>query len=237
MSSSILTPSADADARETRAEQVFHDLQRAIITGELAAGSKLSEPALASRYGISRGTLRAALHRLEGHRLVVREAHIGTRVVTLELSSLIELFQIRESLEGLACRLAAARMPASEIASLSRLLDQHAESPDFSAGRGYCHQEGDFDFHYRIVQASGNAALTQMLGDGLYQRLRIYRVQLAADAGRAPQAMIEHRRILEALAARDGELAELLMRRHIAASRHHIERRLSAQSSTEETSP
>lgn len=213
----------------TRADQIYAALEHAIVEGRLEAGSKLSEPALARHYQISRGTLRAALHQLEAKRLVVREPHLGTRVASLSLGGLIELFQIRESLEGLACRLAAEHMSDREIADLRTLLDKHEHSKDFSTGRGYCHQEGDYDFHLRLVLASGNAALGEMLGDGLYQRLHMYRTQLAANPERAQRALAEHRRIVDALAERDGELAEMLMRRHIATSRHHIQQRLSAQ--------
>ena len=209
---------------ETLSENVFRRIQSAIIKGEIAPGSKISEPELARTYGISRGPLREAIHRLEGQRLLVRIPHVGARVVSLSHAELIELYEIRESLEGMACRLAAERMTAEEIDDLRRVLDTHERDSAFQAGVGYYQQEGDFDFHYRIIQGSGNKTLTQMLCGDLYQLVRMYRIQFSATPNRPRQAFAEHHRILDAIADRDGELAELLMRRHIGASKRNIER-------------
>ncbi len=216
------------DDPETLSEQVFRQIQAAIVSGQIAPGSKISEPELARSYGISRGTLREAIHRLEGQRLLVRVPHVGARVVELSHAELIELYEIRESLEGMACRLAAERMSPKEIEELRRVLEMHERDAAFQAGVGYYQQEGDFDFHYRIIQGSGNRTLTQMLCGDLYQLVRMYRIQFSATPNRPRQAFAEHHRILDAIAEGDGELAELLMRRHIAASKRNIERHYQA---------
>lgn len=219
------TPTIDAvEDAGTRAEHVFRRIQAAIVKGEIAPGSKISEPELARTYGISRGPLREAIHRLEGQRLLVRIPHVGARVVSLDRDELIELYEIRESLEGMACRLAAERMTQAEIDDLRRVLDTHERDEAFQAGVGYYQQEGDFDFHYRIIQGSGSRTLVKMLCGELYQLVRMYRIQFSATPNRPPQAFAEHHRILDAIAERDGELAELLMRRHIGASKRNIER-------------
>lgn len=209
---------------ETLSESVFRRIQAAIVEGDIAPGSKISEPELARTYGISRGPLREAIHRLEGQRLLVRVPHVGARVVSLSHAELIELYEIRESLEGMACRLAAERMSDEEVAELRRVLETHERDAAFQAGVGYYQQEGDFDFHYRIIQGSGNRTLAQMLCGELYQLVRMYRIQFSATPNRPRQAFTEHHRILDAIADRDGELAELLMRRHIGASKHNIAR-------------
>lgn len=208
---------------ETLSEQVFRSIQAAIVRGEIAPGSKISEPELARVYGISRGPLREAIHRLEGQRLLVRVPHVGARVVSLGQSELIELYEIRESLEGMACRLAAERMTQGDVDELRHVLETHERDEAFRAGRGYYQQEGDFDFHYRIIQGSGNQTLVKLLCDELYQLVRMYRIQFSKTPNRPHQAFSEHHRILDAIAERDGELAELLMRRHIAASRRNAE--------------
>jgi len=223
-------PSVTQDDSETLSENVFRRIQAAIVKGEIAPGSKISEPELARTYGISRGPLREAIHRLEGQRLLVRIPHVGARVVSLSHAELIELYEIRESLEGMACRLAAERMTVEEIDELRRVLDTHERDAAFQAGVGYYQQEGDFDFHYRIIQGSGNRTLTQMLCGELYQLVRMYRIQFSATPNRPRQAFAEHHRILDAIAERDGELAELLMRRHIGASKRNIERHYQAAS-------
>ena len=208
----------------TLSEQVFRSIQASIVCGDIAPGSKISEPELARTYGISRGPLREAIHRLEGQRLLVRVPHVGARVVSLSHAELIELYEIRESLESMACRLAAQRMSQAEVDQLRSVLDTHERDAAFQAGVGYYQQEGDYYFHYKIIQGSGNHMLMQLLTEELYQLVRMYRIQYSTTPNRPQQAFKEHHGILDAIAARDGELAELLMRRHIAASRRNIER-------------
>ncbi|MDH2435523.1 GntR family transcriptional regulator [Pokkaliibacter sp. MBI-7] len=228
--SKILSPMLpDSHDDKTLSDHVFRKLQTAIVKGEMAPGSKISEPELARTYGISRGPLREALSRLEGQKLLVRIPHVGARVVSLSHEELIELYQVRESLEGLACRLAAERMQPHEIEELRRVLDAHEQDEAFQAGRGYYQQEGDYDFHYRIVQGTGNQMLIRILCNELYQLARMYRIQYSATPNRPRQAFAEHHRILDAIAEGDGELAEMLMRRHISASRRNIERQIERQ--------
>ncbi|WP_095066959.1 GntR family transcriptional regulator [Pseudomonas sp. Irchel 3A18] len=228
MLDAVEASTAVVEDSETLSENVFRRIQAAIVKGEIAPGSKISEPELARTYGISRGPLREAIHRLEGQRLLVRVPHVGARVVSLSHAELIELYEIRESLEGMACRLAAERMTAEQIDELRTVLDTHERDAAFQAGVGYYQQEGDFDFHYRIIQGSGNKTLSQMLCGELYQLVRMYRIQFSTTPNRPRQAFAEHYRILDAIAERDGELAELLMRRHIGASRRNIERHYQA---------
>jgi DNA-binding GntR family transcriptional regulator len=221
------SPTESAADGETLSDHVLRQIQSAIVKGEIAPGSKISEPELARAYGISRGPLREALHRLEGQKLLVRTPHVGARVVSLSRVELGELYQIRESLEGLACRLAAERMLPEQVDELREVLREHERDAAFQAGKGYYLQEGDYDFHYRIVQGSGNGMLIRLLCNELYQLARMYRIQHSTTPNRPQQAFAEHHRILDAIADGDGELAEMLMRRHIRTSRLNIERQIS----------
>ncbi len=216
----------------TLAEQVTAALQRAIVTGEFAPGSKLNEPELARRYGVSRGPLREAISRLEARRLLSVTPNSGARVIALDTAELIALFETREALEGQAARLAARRMAEVDIAELSGLLDAHAAQIAADGGCAYYQDEGDFDFHYRIASGAGNALLKGILLDDLYQLLRMYRFRLSVSEGRAEQALNEHRQILAAISDRDADLAEMLMRRHVAAGRKRFE-----QSQSEYSAP
>lgn len=210
----------------TLTENVFKQIQTAIVLGQIPAGSKISEPELARTYGISRGPLREAIHRLEGQRLVERTAHVGARVVSLSLQQFKELYQIRASLEGLACNLAAQHIDKKQILALRDVLRMHAEDENFKAGKGYYLQEGQDDFHYCIIKSSGNKTLEKMLCDELYHLIRMYRIQFSNTPDRPSKAWDEHIRILDAIAEGDGELAELLMHRHINASYKIIEQTL-----------
>ncbi|MDN6179918.1 MAG: GntR family transcriptional regulator [Halomonas subglaciescola] len=224
-------PGADEGApleKRTLAERVFHQLQGAIVRGELAPGSKITEPGLATTYGISRGPLREAMRRLEAHRLIERVPHVGARVVKLTMPELLELFDVREALESMAARLAAAYMTPEEIAGLRDVLAVHESQSDLQRGEAYYQREGDLDFHYRIVQGSHNRMLVNLLCDDLYYLVRLYRTQFSASGARPHKAFVEHHRIVDAIEAGDAELAELLMRRHVAASRANVAERYAA---------
>lgn len=210
----------------TAADRLLVEMQRAIVEGNIQAGSKMSEPELARRFNVSRAPLREALARLERCHLVERTPNTGARVVQLSTAGLVALYQIREELEGLACRLAAEQMPEQEIQALQQLLDQHLASQRVREGESYYQEAGDLDFHYRVILGSQNPYLINMLCDELYFLVRMYRVQLGMNGPRVSRAFDEHKAILSAIANRDGELADLLMRRHISASRRNIELQL-----------
>ncbi|AAV82268.1 GntR family transcriptional regulator [Idiomarina loihiensis] len=216
----------------TSSDRVLFEIQRAIVEGDIAAGCKISEPELARRFNVSRAPLREALARLERCHLIERIPNAGARVVTLSLEGLISLYQIREELEGLACRLAAEQMPDNEIDELRQLLDKHLQTQRVREGESYYQEAGDLDFHYRIILGSKNQYLINMLCDELYYLVRMYRVQMGMNGPRVSRAFDEHKAIINAIANRDGELADLLMRRHIGASRKNIELRLQTEKET-----
>ncbi len=215
-----------AEFPSTIADRLFDEIRRAIVSGEIPAGSKISEPVLAGRYGISRGPLREAMRRLEASRLVERRANQGARVITLSGTQLLEIYQVREALEGMAARLAATHMPAAEVADLRRLLEGHHAQVAADGGRAYFQGEGDLDFHYRIVQGSRNSRLVGLLCNDLYHLVRMYRFQFGMSGTRAVPALREHDLMVDVIADGDGDMAECLMRGHIRASRINVERRL-----------
>ena len=213
----------------TIAERAFRKIRQAIVEGEIPAGSKISEPELAKKYGISRGSLREAIGRLEACILVVRKANIGARVIGMSSEQLLEIYDVREALEGMAARLAATHMSDKEIADLRRLLIQHGDEIQQEHGQAYFQKEGDLDFHYRIVQGSKNNRLIGLLCDDLYHHMRLYRYQFGMRSQRATRAFVEHEHIVVAISNRDGEMAELLMRAHVRSSRKNIQNLLNAE--------
>ncbi len=219
--------SEEALPREsTKSENLTELLVEAIVEGKIAAGSKISEPELAKQYSVSRGPLREAMMRLEGLGLIERIPHVGARVITLTQQGLVDLYAVRESLEGMAARLAARSISDVEIDALEQLLSHHSEHINKVEGASYFHQQGDFDFHYRIIKASRNSKLINLLCHELYHQLRMYRYQSPRSHSRPVAALKEHMFILEAIKNRDEELAEMLMRRHISRSRILIEQQI-----------
>lgn len=208
----------------TSADKTFYRLRTDIVEGQIAAGSKLSETELSTKYQVSRAVVREAINRLESCNLVERKANIGARVVALSPQGLVQLYQVRESLEGMAARLAAKNMTDDEIAALNDLLSSHFQ--EVKQGQSYYQEAGDVDFHYRIILGSKNQHLISMLLNGIYHLVRMYRVQLGMAGPRVTTAFDEHRHIVQAISHRDEELAEMLMRRHILYSKNNIAAKL-----------
>lgn len=205
--------------QQTLAERLFDDLTAAILDGTLLPGAKLSEPQLARRYGVSRGPLREAMHRLQERRLIVRTANQGARVVQPSGEGLAEIFVLREALEGVAAREAALKAEPADIAALVAALARHQEALGACVDTGLPPDNAaDRDFHVLIAKTSRNKLLIQLLCTELYPLLRLYRGRSAETTVQSWRAFEEHRRVLQAIEDRDGELAEIQMRRHIAAA-------------------
>jgi DNA-binding GntR family transcriptional regulator len=218
----------------TLAEQVYHRLSAAIVAGELAPGAKISEPALASQYGVSRGPLREALHRLQERKLITRSANFGARIVKPSPETLMQLFVVREALEGMAARLAAIHATEDEIAGLRSAVTHGARAFESrAAGAPDLDHRHDDDFHFAIAQCSRSPMLIDLLCGELAPLLKLYRGQLGPVRPRGRRAVIEHERVVGAIEDRDPDLAETLMRRHIAAARARREAALAQAASSE----
>lgn len=210
----------------TLADKALAELQDDIVSGAIAPGTKVSETMLAERYGVSRGPMREVIRCLESRKLLERTAHVGTRVASLDPAALSQLYFVREALEGMAARLAATAMTDAEIAAIKALLAAHERQHDIQYDTAYFQHEGDLDFHYRIFEGSHNPALQETLTNEIYYLLRMSRYRYSGVHKRPKQALAEHRQIIEAIAERDPELAEILMRRHISRARRNIENQI-----------
>ena len=225
---------AQQDRSGTLAEQVYRRLGAAILAGELAPGAKISEPALAREYGVSRGPLREALHRLQERKLITRSTNQGPRVIKPTPEALMALFVVREALEGMAARLAATHATEAEIAELRGIVaEASAGSGDSEAETAIAEERYNHDFHSTIACCSRNPMLIDLLCGELYALLRLYR---GIESGIRPpgrRAIVEHERIVAAIEDRDADLAELLMRRHVSAARRRREAALVQKSAAE----
>lgn len=196
------------------ADIAFDKLVQAITSGEFKPGERLSEAMLARQFGISRGPLREALGRLEG-RLVVRQPRLGVSVIDFSVKAIKESFAVREALEGMAARLAAENMSPAEIEELKDTLKKHAKDPALVKGAAYYPTPLAQNFHFMIVRGSKNHRLIELLLDQLRLQIWLHRYKSKEVSGHAKRAWEEHAEIAEALASRDADRAEQLMRRHI----------------------
>ncbi|MBU2865079.1 GntR family transcriptional regulator [Reinekea forsetii] len=200
-------------------EKVYQYLLEAIVKGDLAPNARLRETELAVELGVGRGPLREAIHKLEARNMITKVPNVGAQVIAFDEREILEIYQLRENLEALACELAAKNMSDAKLTELQSILERHKAYLDSNDGQTYIDQDPDLDFHFFIIQCSENQWLIRLLCDELYHRVRMYRYQSAHQRSRPSKALEEHQRIFQALSNRDGELAALLMKRHIQAAK------------------
>jgi DNA-binding GntR family transcriptional regulator len=202
-------------------ERVITEMRRQIITGELAPGDNLSEIALAESFGVSRTPVREALKQLETEGLVEIRPRVGTFVTTPSRRQFIELFEMKELLEGAAARMLACRgqVPELERLKINVLETDHAVATQDGASYAR-HVEA---FHELLIVGSDNAKLEahyRMLMNQLaYTRLLTTSLD---EADRLLQANHEHRRALQHIVAKDGDTAERIMREDVRATRRAL---------------
>lgn len=192
-----------ADRNGTLSTQAYDHVFDMIMSGELEPGAVLNEVELARRLDMSRGPVREAIRRLEGRKLVTREPQQKARVIQLGPAQAKELFEFREGLECVACRLATGLLTDEQLEAFeARLETAQAKGPRF-------------DFHVAVAEHCGNSRIREFLTGDLYDLMRIYRRWSGASEGRGEEAFVEHWQILRAMRARDANLAESLMRSHV----------------------
>jgi DNA-binding GntR family transcriptional regulator len=207
-------------------DQIVEALETAIHSGELLPGKRISELALSSTLGVSRGPLREAIRKLEARRLFERTAFHGIRLVDLSIKDLEQLLVVREVLEGAAARAAAENASHKELLALKRFIK---DSGRRGAHLPLAQNIPQLGIHHLIARASKNRWLEEMLCKDLYGLLRAYRYLSSDPHHRAEEARREHRKIVEAIAKHDGERAETLMRKHNRHGRLNLIARLKAE--------
>ncbi|RGP35396.1 GntR family transcriptional regulator [Pseudotabrizicola alkalilacus] len=194
-------------------EQVspYDYLLAAIESGELTPGTRLRETELAETLGISRTPVREALHRLHAMGLAQHGPQRGLIVAHLSYEQLRQLFAVRQGLEGMATRLAAEHASRHEISVLQEMVedDRGVRDPKELSRRNKL-------FHKQIARASHNTYMIEAL-DSLRIHLSLLPSSTYHLAERIDSAQKEHEAIVAAIAAGDGDAAELNARNHIVS--------------------
>jgi DNA-binding GntR family transcriptional regulator len=187
-------------------------LRSRIIANELPYGAKLTEDSLAKELGVSRTPVREAFNRLAQEGLVTVFPGRGAFVATLSFSDMVQLLEIRETLEGMAARLATNRLTKTNLGKLRRKMEVELEKAVGNDYTGYL--DVDRQFHESVISASGNQHLSQLM-KSLRDRIQMLRHRSVILPGRAHKSFQEHLQIIDALATRDPDLAEERIRTHI----------------------
>ena len=199
-------------------DRAYRRVREAIVSGQLVAGASVSERGLADTLGVGRTPVREAIKALAHEGFLDIVPTRGTFVRQLTLQDLREIHEVRLGLEGIASVLAAERGPSDELHACAadlRALAASADDLDTAAG-----QQAGWRFHESIFRATGNARLLAQYRNLREQSGLALRQNDHYDASRVREAMHEHLRIYDAIAARDGEAAQRLSWEHLNHALH-----------------
>jgi DNA-binding GntR family transcriptional regulator len=187
-----------------------------IEIGELKAGDRLNENGLALKLGVSRGPVREACRGLEQSGLVDVIVNKGVFVREISNREAWELYEIRANLYGLAGRLLAARVDAAQIATLRRMIDEMERAAQKEELNVF--YPLNLRFHEAIVRFSDNTRLLALC-TSVHREMHLLRRRTLDMPGRMKISNAEHRRIVDAIEAGDGDRALNELELHVLASR------------------
>lgn len=218
------------DAPPALIDRVHDRLVSAIADGSLPPGERLTQETIAARLGVSRQPVSHALQILRRRGLVAEAGKRGLVVAPLDARRLRDLYQVRSALDGLAARLAAARVRAGAVTVAQRtaLYGLVAAGKDL-AGHGSVADlvAADVTFHSEIHRLSGNSALAEAVAGEWPHFMRSMGMVLA-DAGLRRRIWDEHEHILDGIFTGDPEAAESAARWHTDQASELTARKLEA---------
>ena len=205
-------------------EHIYDVLKDAIMAMNIYADDaklKLDERQLSEQLQISRTPIREALTRLEQEGLVRVVPRRGVFILRKSVDEILEMITVWAALESMAARLATDRADDAEIASLRELL------ASFSQDEAQTHldeySEANIRFHRRILELA-KCGLLLSIADGLFLHMRAIRARTMTEDDRVQRSIVDHNHIIEAIEARDADLAERLVREHTMKLHDHVKR-------------
>jgi GntR family transcriptional regulator, vanillate catabolism transcriptional regulator len=231
--SALLQPAIGLRAGN-RALSVMDQIREGILGGSIRAGERLNEVRLSKTLDVSRTPVRAALQALAGEGLLDYAPNRGFTVREFSLDAIVEAYDIRGSLEGLAARFAAERGLSPEentviqrsLLAGDRLLDRGA----FEAGDLALYRDINGDFHDTLLAAARNRMLAEMIRICHHVPMSSSRNIIAFEHRDVRRRHDDHHRIYEAIMAREPWRAEMLMREHIAGVKASLIKSLTERS-------
>ena len=191
---------------------VFENLRSAILEGKLKSGQRLMEVQLAEQLGVSRTPVREAIRKLELEGLVVMLPRKGAYVANISVKDLMDVLEIRASLEGLGASLAAERRNDEDIKNLEELEVEFEEA--VRTQNIDMLLKKDIEFHECIFKSTNNKKLHQLI-NSLWEQVYRFRVTYISDYDSTVNIIEEHKMILDAIKRRDSKLAKKYAMEHI----------------------
>jgi DNA-binding GntR family transcriptional regulator len=205
--------------RATLHEEVVAVLRNMILDGHLAPGTRIAEPQLCRKLGISRTPLREALKVLASDQLIELLPNRGAVVSQVTIEETAELFEVTEGLESIAGELIAKRISDADIVGLQTLHHDMVDHHDH--GRRGEYFARNQQIHRRLVEITRNATLIAAHAN---YSAKIARARYSANLSqeRWDESVREHDEFMAALSVRDGELLGRLLRRHVRRTGEHV---------------
>lgn len=214
MSTSPFDMGFEPGAHPRTAQQLaFETVRRAILRGQLAPGTRLTQGDLAASLSLSTTPVREALRRLASEGLVRIDTHRGAIVRGVDKDELREIYEIRLLLEPLAIRKAVLRITDEELDRAERLWMSMNDRSDL---RNWV--EANRAFHAVFAEASGSQTLIRVTGTLRDSAANYIHWLSVADADLPVRANEEHRRLLDACRARDAEAAAQVEEAHLTST-------------------
>lgn len=203
------------------ADQVFDHLENDILSGKYQRGEILTETKLSAELGVSRTPIREALRRLEQEH-IIEESGKGSVVIGITEKDLEDIFMIRKSLECQVAALAAKNRTEEQLKQLREAL----EFQEFYLNKKDPDQIKLMDsrFHETLYKLSGSTAFYDTLVP-LHKKIQKYRRASVTNSSRAEASVAEHRKIYEAIEAKNTALAAKYASEHVENAYKHIMRK------------
>ncbi|OGO79954.1 MAG: GntR family transcriptional regulator [Clostridiales bacterium GWC2_40_7] len=193
-------------------EVIFNTLREAIIVGELKPGERLMEVQLAEKMGVSRTPVREAIRKLELEGLVDMLPRKGAHVADLSVKDIMDVLEVRSTLDGLASMLSAERITDEELKELKHVQTQFINYVEKDNLQGSIKK--DVEFHDVIYRSSRNDKLIQ-IANNLREQVQRFRVIYIKDFSSTRELIREHAEILDSITKKDPELARKYAQKHI----------------------
>ncbi|MDO8686194.1 MAG: GntR family transcriptional regulator [Clostridiales bacterium] len=193
-------------------EVIFNTLREAIILGELKPGERLMEVGLAEKMGVSRTPVREAIRKLELEGLVNMLPRRGAHVADLSVKDIMDVLEVRASLDGLATSLSASRITDDEIKELKNVMNQLISYIEKDNLQGMIKK--DVEFHDIIYRSSRNDKLLQ-ISSNLREQIHRFRVIYLKEYKSGKELIKEHLDIFEAIKGKNVAAAHETAEKHI----------------------
>ena len=219
----VLPPLTPISASVSLRDQAYAALKQMIMDADIYAHPeeiRLDERQLSQALGVSRTPIREAMTLLEQEGFLRTEPRRGIFIVRKTKKQIIEMIEMWAALESMAARLATINASDADIAQLRRMFDEFQTTTPADHIDEY--SDANIAFHQAIIRLSGSNLMGKTI-ENLFIHVRAIRKMTISQSDRAARSIIDHMRIIEAVEARDTELAERLVRQHSLDLAAHVE--------------